>query len=227
MRSDRYTKIVVTIIAIGLWALVLTQQGNSISNVHASVPASHVAQEQRLPDLSHSPTGGGPVSRAATSTLPLRWRVRTAVLKDFSTVDCITIISVRNLAPTSTAVDVEWLDASDTSVGKSSTSIAMGHVKAFSIYNNSPATGGTNASPFSPMWADTNSDFTGSAQVHTDDPRISVAAFLRCDTQDADADPNSITSIPADPVGATMEYFQAGMAMQGEMPAMGVPDESR
>jgi hypothetical protein len=53
-------------------------------------------------------------------------------------------------------------------------------------------------------------EFDGYAHVNADDPRIVVTAMMRCGDNDLHL-PVTITSIPAYPVGATAEYFQAGI----------------
>jgi hypothetical protein len=56
----------------------------------------------------------------------------------------------------------------------------------------------------------------GFAKVRADDPRVLVGAFLTCKRDRAtgfdqiDA-VRALTNIPAFPVGATAQYFQAGM----------------
>ncbi len=52
--------------------------------------------------------------------------------------------------------------------------------------------------------------FDGYALVNADDPRILVAAMLRCGEKDAKL-PLTINNIPAYPVGVTAEFFRAGM----------------
>ena len=48
--------------------------------------------------------------------------------------------------------------------------------------------------------------------MHADDPRIEVASFQYCrDGIGGGQNIASITQVPVYPVGATMEYFQAGM----------------
>jgi len=225
MQPDRYTRIFVTLIAIGLWALVVSQLGSPIGDVHAGVPSSPPRAAERLPGSGYSPPGSVSVVRAAPSTLPLRWRIRSAVLMEYLTVDCTTIISVRNLAPTSTNVDVDWIDDTTTLIATSTSSLAPGYVQHFSITNTADT--GTNTHPFLVLWASATTNFQGFAEVYATDPRISAAAFLRCDTEDADENPNTIASIPADPVGPTMEYFQAGMPMMGEKTRLAEPESQR
>jgi len=144
---------------------------------------------------------------------------------EYLTVDCTTIISVRNLAPTSTNVDVDWMDVTTALVATSTASLAPGYVQNFSITNTE--TNGTNTHPFTVLWAEATTNFQGFAEVYATDPRISAAAFLRCDTENADENPNTIASIPADPVGTTMEYFQAGMPMMGEKTRLAEPESQR
>jgi len=220
MRSDRYTKVVLTVIAISLGALSMAQVGFTLSNVHASAPpylAQAASQEAIYP-----PGGEGHAVRAGASSLPLRWRVRYARMLDNANTDCLTIITVRNLSTSATTVEVEWLDAAATSVAMSSLAIAPGTHEHFTTALSSGST--VNSTPFYyATWALVLNDFDGSAQVHANDPRISVAAFLKCDPSPSDAVLHTITDIPCDPIGTTTQYFQAGMPANWT-PPMAVPE---
>ena len=145
MRSDRYTKIVLTVIAIGLWALTMAQMGSPIGQAQAGVPAAE--QEQSSHEFRSPPPGTFP-TRTGTSTLPLRWRVRHALLHDGASVggaDCLTIVSVRNFGPATATVDVEWLDLNYDSVQLSSASLEAGRTRNFATFLSGDI---TNSAPF-------------------------------------------------------------------------------
>lgn len=109
MRSDHYTKLVLTVIAVCLCVLTLAEV--DLPDLTARAEASFVGlsaegnQEQAKP--SSEVTG----SRAPTSTLPLRWRIPTAV-EQTGTAEtyCSTVVSVRNLTDSSVDVEVEWFN---------------------------------------------------------------------------------------------------------------------
>ena len=67
-------------------------------------------------------------------------------------------------------------------------------------------------------------DFWGYASVHADDPRVHVSAYVICrDGTIGTTNIVGMTQIGTSPVGATMEYFQAGMPMNWA-PPMAVPE---
>lgn len=219
MRSDRYTKVVLTVIAVGLWALTMTQVGSTVTDVYAN-PQPPLAQDISYESV-HPPIGGVQAAAAAAPSLPLRWRVRHAALMDNSSTDCLTIITVRNLSTSATTVEIEWFNVNAVAVGMSSGTIPPSAHMNFTTYHPSFS---VNSTPFTfANWLLVASDFEGSAQVHSSDPRISVAAFLKCDASPSDYDPSSITNVTCDPVGATAEYFVAGMPA-GWAPPMAVPE---
>ena len=107
MRSDQITKVLLALIAAGLWVLALTQVGSPVGEAQAGVPAA--ALEQSRQEFASPPPGTFP-TRTGTSTRPLRWRVRHALLHNpgyTDHADCFTIASVRNFGPAATTVDVE------------------------------------------------------------------------------------------------------------------------
>jgi len=221
MGSDRITKVLIAMIALGIWALTMTQVGTPVSTVHASATPHLAPEASSAPGLPSA--GEGQTVRASTSSLPLRWRVRYAMLLDNNESDCVTVINVHNLAPSSTTVDVQWLDTDSLSVALRSQALAPGkHLNLIPMFS-----GGSIDSSSDPFiyvdWVEVLGNFEGSARVFSDDPRVSVTAFLKCDTSPSDSDPSSIAHIPCDPIGATMEYFQAGMPADWP-PPMALPE---
>jgi hypothetical protein len=78
-----------------------------------------------------------------------------------------------------------------------------------------------------PYFADDDAQiagFIGYANVNADDPRILVTATILCREGTSGASKiQSQNDLPAFPVGATMEYFQAGMP-NGWTPPRATPE---
>jgi hypothetical protein len=65
----------------------------------------------------------------------------------------------------------------------------------------------------------------GYATVHAEDPRITTSAYLVCrEARTGYVPVEAITTIPAFPVGATAEYFVAGMPVNWTPPMAEVPE---
>ena len=221
MRSDRTTKVLLALIASGLWALTIVQIGAPISTAHAVIEPPSTAQQQVVAGSASSPKSAAPASRIDGPTLPLRWRVRHVSLYENATLDCIPVISVSNFGPATVDVEVEWIDSFSSARDLSSDTVVAGGARTWILHETGASTW---AGPFTTTnWCAASGSFYGIAQVHSNDPRIAVAAFLRCDSSPADQIPISINSLPADPVGATAEYFQAGMPATWTTP-MAVPE---
>jgi hypothetical protein len=122
------------------------------------------------------------------------------------------VVSVVNYAPTGTRVDVEFFDLSGVSMGVATDpSLTPGTPDVFVTNSDVLIT------PFLYDHLAFTVNFDGYAQVNSSDPRIVVAAMMRCGDKGA-ALPLTINSIPAYPVGATAEFFQAGMPMNWTPP---------
>lgn len=198
MRTDRYTKVVLTIIAIGLWALTMTQ----FELPEAQAGTGQIEQERQERRDTEPATPHAPVS-----TKPLRYRIPYARHRNTTTPgypDCMTAVSIVNVGPASTYVDVEFFNGAGTSLGIGTLLVDPGEPDV------SDTDTGVESTPiFINQYVGTGS-FDGYALVNSDDPRIVVTAMMRCGENDAPV-PSTINSIPAFPVGATAEYFQAGM----------------
>jgi len=212
-------KVVLTVIAVCLSALTLTviDLPEFATEAEATVaPASSSAPQ----DLMKPGGETGPVG-APAATLPLRWKVSWAV--EDVTAYCGTAVIVTNDTASTVNVQVEWFHYTGTSRGYSSLAvIAFGQ----RIWVSSGPYGPTEIDP-KPYYPDQSEDLgylLGYARVHADDPRIQVAAVQYCrDGLDTDKNIVTITQIPVRPVGATMEYFQAGMPATWT-PPMVVPE---
>jgi hypothetical protein len=119
---------------------------------------------------------------------------------------CATVISVRNLTDSSVSVDVEWINWDNDSLALRNHSLAARTLLQWATDDTVVVY---------PYWVDDDADIGGMigyANVNADDPRILVTATVLC--RDGDSVTSKFVSqneIPAFPVGATMEFFQAGM----------------
>jgi len=217
MRSDRYTKVVLTVIAFGLWALTMAPVGTPLAGATESTrsfgdsPVANDSQQGAVP-LMDQAESAPEASVGPTSTLPLRWRVSWSALNtgSFDTW-CSTAIVVMNTKNSKVQVEVEWMDWRGIPVALRADGIAKYRSKVWTValpggrINNLP-------------WgfydlAALPSDFQGYALVTANDPRILVSAFQYCRTDVGFAGATIVahTNIPAYPVGTTMDFFQAGM----------------
>ena len=171
----------------------------------------------------HSKTAASQ-SRAATATLPMRWvvpGVHESV--NVNGAYCSTAITVTTAFNVTTflAVQVEFFDDIGLSMG---TFVGVPH--------GAPGVRTTyiTDSEVTPIWTVVDGDadlsnFTGSATVHSDDPRIMVTAFEWCRSGTGAATTLlTVRDLPAYPIGATLEYFQAGMPTTWT-PPMAAPEE--
>lgn len=215
MVQDRYLKVVLTVIAVALSFIALTQfEAPADAN-----PAELREEKTEFGELSprgpvvgvkgvgheeisreHAP---GVASRAPTATLPLRWRVSRA-FHDDSGPFCGTLVSVRNVTSTDVEVEIEWFDLDGSSLGLSSFTAFSGWV--FEVATS--ATGGPQP-PYSPAFITPTGVFHGYADVFADDPRILVTAFNYCVDNLTDENLVSLAEIPAQPVKSSLEVFRA------------------
>ncbi len=222
MRSDHYRNVVLTLIAVCLSALTLTGIGlpDFTTEAEATVAPASASQDLKKP-------GGeaGPV-RAPVATLPLRWKIPWAIESAATaTTFCGTAIVVTNASASPLDIQVEWFDYLGNSMALRPILGLGKFTQAIWVSGVTTASSGIDYRPFNPDdWAGIGSIAAGFARVHADDPRIEAAAFQYCrDGLGITANIMSITNIPAFPVGATMEYFQAGMPATWT-PPMAVPE---
>jgi hypothetical protein len=224
MRGDRTLKFLLVLIAAGLWALTLTQAGMPVAgaeesaHLSASPPAALSSSQAGAPGSKQiDKTTSGP--KAPTSTYPLRWRVAWATIETGTTdTYCGTAVIVTNTTTASIDVDVEFMKDDGSSAGR-----ALHTLGAYENYT-AITVGSSLTINVGPYWWDdqvASPDFSGYALVGANDPRIMVSAFQFCrsSTGYSGAIVRSHTNIPAFPVGATAEFFQAVMPMAGPPPA--------
>lgn len=223
MRSDGITKALLAMIAVGLWALVLSQASLPTGTAYAGMvefdeteslvpgegPATSV---QRLSSRKGGQPEAGLSQRAPTATLPLRWQVSWATEQSVDTTHCGTAVVVTNRTSSAVDVEVEWFDYAGDSLALRFQSVEGFSQKTW-ITGDDASIPDTDSRPF---YHDDPADIAdivgGFALVNADDPRIQVAAFQYCrDGQGAGKNITSITQIPVSPVGTTAEFFLAGM----------------
>jgi hypothetical protein len=208
MRSDRYTKVVLTVIAVGLWALTMTQLGMPTVLAASGEPAAFAAEV---------PAGGAELEAAVPGFAgPLRWTVGYAAAWDVEATggnECTTAVTLLSSAPSAVSVDVLFINKSGSTVGTASFSLAPDDPHSVMAHE-----GGGNTWPLEADSYPSTGFFTGGfARVYADDPRVLATAFLMCKESAADGVSSngqkvlSVANIPAYPVGATADYFQAGM----------------
>jgi len=212
MRPDRYTKVVLTIIAVALCVIALPRLETSEVMAASGQPEAVAAISRQQPgqDVSPIPPNAEAESReVATSTKPLRWRVSNAFHDvDSNSSICGTVVTVRNAAPAGVSVDVEWFNNLGISEGLSTQSIGPGNIRVFWTNNN------VQLVPFTAIGTTAStSDFSGWANVNADDPRVLASAAIVCRDVAGQAASNieAMVNVATFAVGATMEFFQAGM----------------
>ena len=205
MRSDRYTKVVLTVIAVCLCVLTLAEI--DLPDPTARAEASFVDSPATGAQGSQKPVGEATGPKAPTSTLPLRWRIPTAFEHTGSAETyCSTVVSVRNLTASSVSVEVEWFQWNGSTDKLRPMTVPAQQMLQWATNNNIVLL---------PYYADDDAlilGLVGYANVNADDPRILVTATVLC--RDGTSGASKILSqdeLPAFPVGATMDYFQAGM----------------
>jgi hypothetical protein len=220
MHSDRMTKVLLAAIAAGLWMLVLARAGTSEATAEAVGAAASLdlQRDSGQDEVSHTMRSerARPTGPAAPSGMPLRWRVSYAAAFDDDVSgnnECATVVNLLNTAPVSVSIDVEFYDDNPSLVGTASLSLAPGdshNVVTYAASLSYPI-------PFKYDSYVFTGDFVGGfAEVHGDDPRILVSAFMTCRKDGGAVNTNALelrgmTNVPAFPIGATMEYFQAGL----------------
>jgi len=107
MPQDRYTKVVLTMLALGVWALALAQIGTP--EVLAEVADHVVAGDTPLEPVSNEVAMSG----APFASYPLRWYIPlVSHVVEFDVVECKTGVGVVNPNTSSVNVEIEFLDES-------------------------------------------------------------------------------------------------------------------
>jgi hypothetical protein len=229
MHQDRFLKLILAVIGLGLWALAFAvaqlsaapARAGSDSGVTASTPVTvRSLPRQGVADLAtldvrderpdaQDPARSGVESRDTTpgpATEPLRWFVgHASEATGATTTYCTTTVVVNNRAPGAVVIQVEWFRYDGLSYGYSGKTLS-----ADNSYNFWADTD-VNPSPFGNGISADLGAFVGYATVHADDPRILVSAYVVCrDGTGTAAHLIGVSEVAAFPVGETLDYFQAG-----------------
>ncbi len=139
----------------------------------------------------------------------------------YSDAYCTSVIVMRNVGPDDITVQVEWFHLISGSLGHYEKLVPAGssrNIVANNTVRSRPFTGGASAG---------FAEFHGHANVHADDPRVHVSSYMVCrDETGASTNLLSVNSIGASPVGATLQYFQAGLPAEWT-PPVAEPDNCR
>jgi hypothetical protein len=197
-----WTKFAVAVVPVCCLMLALSQM---------NAPRAEAESPQSSSVLEGAPEQQG---RAAAATLPLRWRVTPiAHLEGVANRYCGSQVIVKNLTNSTVTVEVEWFHS-----GGGAAAIDTG-----SIYFQKQASFATSLDIRPVMNVNQVSDIAeithGFVNVHASDPRILVSAIYYCNSTTGNAAANvSMMNVPAYPVGATAQYFQAGMPARWTAP---------
>jgi len=216
MRSDRGTKLLLVLIAAALWALTMTQL--VVPEAQAGFALGRPQAEVQRPMVDEAI----PIATAPTSTRPLRWRVANAVeAVGVFGINCMTVVQVINTGPTAVDTDVEWFSVGGSSLYLGSATVGAGRTRGWVTDLE------VDPGPFQiHSDADLPNFSGGYAHVNADDPRVLASAFRVCREGTGTAALISIGTIPVHAVGATAEYFQAGLPMMRGGPPVAAPDGS-
>ena len=203
MTFDKTTKVLLAVLALGVWATLMPQLELPEAQAGPSPAIELLAPEGQRP-LNDA---AEPISRTPTSTRPLRWRLAHAQeANDILGVYCMTVVQVNNTTSSEVIVDVEWFKYDGSSLGLATQPVAAQGSMGF-ITDDQIDPGG-----FQTLGNADLANFSGGyAHVNVDDPRIVATGYVVCRTNVDDAELISMTQVAAIPVGSTAEFFQAGM----------------
>jgi len=197
MAPDRFTKVFLAVLAIGVWVLALAYVGTPAvlaTDSHEAVVGS-VSLE---PVSSEEIVTGTPAV-----TYPLRWYVSLVHHEVIGgSVTCKTVVMVANLHSSSVDVAIQFFDDTGTVLATPSGTVAAGGTyfvgtdELNGLDGDYPTTG-THLIP-------------GHARVYATHPKIIVSDFIEC--------PTGAVSVTNYPVGATADFFQASLPGTGVMP---------
>jgi hypothetical protein len=133
----------------------------------------------------------------------------------YSDAYCTSVVVMRNVGPNDITFQVEFFDYISGSMGYYEKVVSAGdsrNIVANNTVRSRPFTGGASA---------LFSEFAGHATVHADDPRVHVSSYIVC--RDGTGQPTNILSVSyvgGCPVGATADYFTAGMPQDRTPPTV-------
>ena len=211
MQSDRYTKIVLTVIAVALCALTLTQM--ETPEVMAASGRPEAAAVEMKAEEPQAQEG----SRFTITTVgPLRWWISYAAEyhpNQTGANECHTSVSLTGTGPGTVEVEVHFTGQDGTVLSARTGTVPHGGTLVFQT-NSGEGSGSRIVNP--DVYANTGMFKNGYARVYADDPRVMAVAFVDCMEDLADGGATALPihgllNIPAYPVGATADIFQAAM----------------
>jgi hypothetical protein len=186
MIRDRYTKAVLTVLAVGVWVLAIAYAG-APDVLATGAELGMVEESEREPVLEIGSEG-----KASFATYPLRWYMPLVlhVMKS-GTLDCQTTIGVINASSSSINVEIEFIDDVGTVLTTESSGIVAGGLYAVqtSSLSQYPSTGTSTSS--------------GHARIYADNPDVLPVHYIDCSAGDVSMVPFA--------VGATLEMFRASV----------------
>jgi len=151
-----------------------------------------------------------------TRSGPLRWRVPAVAERDGDRKtddECHTVFSILNVAPTDIEVEIAIHSQDNVFVAGATRTVAPDTSHTFMTATSGISFPGYPFTPPTALWTDHLRN--GFGHVWADDPRIIAAAFLICTENFTSIDDSikhiSPSTIPIFPVGATAQFFHAGM----------------
>jgi len=202
MAQDRYTKAVLTVLALGVWALALVQAGTPAVLAEVVDVAASVDTPARPAALEGTNSGAPP------ATYPLRWYMPLVMHQvEGGAINCNTTIAVVNPNTSSVNVEIEFFSDSGSVLGGTKSSA----VAANSFYYVS-------TEDMNPDYPNTGPDVTmvGHARVYADNPNILAVNQIGCNNGDYALEPFA--------VGATLDLFSAGNVRLEELTGVAVAE---
>jgi len=199
MAQDRYTKVVLTVLAVGVWALALAQAGTPAVLAEAVDGAASIDTPTGSVSLEASKSG------VPFASHPLRWYMPLVLhVVDTGTLECQTTIGVINLNTSSVAVEIDFINASGTVLTTEASTVVAGGLFAVGTKELSqyPNTG--------------TLEMDGHARIYADHPNIIPINYIDCAGGDVSMTPQA--------VGATLDLFRAGVPPAGDMPRLGMAE---
>jgi hypothetical protein len=193
MATDRFTKVVLTVLAIGVWVLAIAYAGTPI--VLATAADDTAGSAPSLEPVSNEMAEAG----APAPAYPLRWYVSLVHHEvRAGSIDCKTVVMVVNLHSSSVNAQIDFYDDSGTILATRSPSVAAGasYYEGTDLMMEYPSTGDT--------------VIPGHARVYADHPNVLAINYIEC--------PTGAVSVTSYPVGATLDYFQASLPAPGGTP---------
>jgi hypothetical protein len=196
MATDRFTKVVLTVLAIGVWALAIAYSGTP--TVLANAANEVTPGTSSLEPVSNEPA----VEAAPAATYPLRWYISLVHHEVASgSVDCKTVVMVVNLHNSSVNAEIEFYDDTGSVLASRSDTIAAGAT----YYVGTDQLTGPGEYPQTGDHL-----IPGHGRVYASHPNIIALNFIEC--------PTGAVSVTSYPVGATLDYFQASLPAAGGIP---------